>query len=74
MGEDETALEEHFGEVAEAQLVAQPLQHDQADHITGILQAIKQGAGPLVELSAARPAAKAAIPQCRALRAFLCVH
>lgn len=44
MSEDGPSLWGHFGEVAQTHLVAHPLQHDQADNVTRISQAIEGGA------------------------------
>ncbi len=54
MGELEAALEKHFSEIAQAQLVAQPPQHDEQDNISGIFQVVEEGSGTLVEGALAR--------------------
>ena len=63
VAEDEAALQEHLGQVAQAQLVAQPPQHDEQDEIGRVLQVIVGRAGALVEDPAAAAAAEGAIAE-----------
>ena len=53
MRELEAALQEHLGEVAQAQLVPQPPQHDEQDQIGGIFQIVERRPCTLVERSLA---------------------
>jgi hypothetical protein len=50
MREHDGALEKHFGELPQAQLVPEAPQDDQADDIRGIVQPIEGRPGPFVEI------------------------
>src|SRR5512132_2449546 len=67
VAEHDAADEEHFGQVAQGELVAQAPKHHERDDIAGILGPVQQAAGALVELLAARAAAEASIALGRAL-------
>src|SRR4051812_8844730 len=64
----DAAEEEHLGQVAPGQAVAQPPQHHERDHVRGVLGVVQHGAGALVVLLAAGPAAEPAIALGGALR------
>ena len=49
MGEFKAALQEHLGEIAQAQLVAQTPEHDEQDDIGRVLQEVKGSAGAFVK-------------------------
>src|SRR3954470_2379676 len=68
MAEYDTAQGEHLGQVAQAQLVAQPPEHHERDDVGRILRPVQQRAGAFVELLAAGPAAKAPVTLFGALR------
>ena len=40
MGEDPAALQKHFSEITQTQLIAQPPQNDEQDEIGGIFQKV----------------------------------
>src|SRR5262249_6927132 len=61
--EDEAALEEHLGQVAQAQLVAQPPEDHQQDEVGRVLQVVVRRAGPLVADPATCRAAEGAVAQ-----------
>ena len=54
MGELKAALEKLLGQIAQAQFVPQPPQHDEQHDIGGIFQVVEGGSGALVEGSLAR--------------------
>ena len=72
MGEDEATEREHLDEIAQAERVAQAPQHDEADDVGRILQAVEHRAAALVEAAMTVPAAEAAIAQFRPIGAFGC--
>ena len=49
MGEGEAAREEHLGQIAQAEFVAQPPEHDEQRAVGGDLQVVDGRARPLVE-------------------------
>ncbi len=49
MSELEAALEKHLRQIAQAQLVAQPPQHNEQDDIGGIFEIVERSSCPLVE-------------------------
>ena len=49
MGEDKATLHEHLGEIAQAQLVAQPIHNDRQDDIGGVFQKIERRCATLVK-------------------------
>jgi hypothetical protein len=53
MRELEASLQEHLDQIAQAQLVPQPPQHDEQDNIGGIFQVVERGSGTLIEGSLA---------------------
>ncbi len=63
----EPALEQQLGDIAEAELVAQPPQHDEQHDVGRVLQIVEAGAGPLVEPPSAGAAAEPAVAELRAL-------
>ena len=71
MAEDEAALQEHLGQVAQAQFVAQPPQDNQEHNVCGNGEVVEGGAAPLVEAASAGRAAERAVTQTRLLVLFL---
>jgi hypothetical protein len=61
MRKDTAALEEHLGQIAQTELVAQAPHHDQTDHVTGILKAIERSPRAFVEFAVTPATPKAAI-------------
>jgi hypothetical protein len=61
MSKHDAAVEEHLGEVAQTELVAQAPQHHQTDYIGRILHAVEERACTLIEPACAAPTAKAAV-------------
>ena len=53
VAEDEAPRQEHLRQVPQAQLVAQPPQHDEQHEVGRVLQVVVGRAGPLVEDPAA---------------------
>ena len=53
VGEDEAPLQEHLGQVAQAQLVVQAPEHHQQHDVGGVLQEVEGGAGPLLKAASA---------------------
>ncbi len=49
MGELKAALQKHFGQVTQAQLVPQAPQHDEQDDIGGLFERVEGGSSALVE-------------------------
>src|SRR5437588_10841147 len=49
MRELKAPLQEHLGEIAQAQLVPQPPENDEQHDIGGIFQVVERGSGALVE-------------------------
>jgi len=70
MRKDNPPLQEHLGQIAQTELVADPPQDHEADDIARVLQAVEASAGALVKLSPTSTTAKAAVSQLRALRPF----
>jgi hypothetical protein len=70
VAEREAAGQEHLGEVAQAELVAKPPEHHEGDHVGGVLGPVQHGAGALVGLLAAAPAAEPATALSRPPRAL----
>ena len=54
MRELEAALEKHLSQIAQAQLVPQPPQHNEQNNISGVLQKVERGSRALVKGSLAR--------------------
>ena len=54
MGELKASLQKHLGQIAQAQLVPQPPQHNEQNNISGVLQKVERGSRALVEGSLAR--------------------
>src|SRR5271166_4720916 len=69
MAENKTADEEHLGQIPQAELVAQPPEHHESDHVTRVLRPVQRASAALVELLAAT-AAEPTIALRRALRSF----
>ncbi len=53
MGEYKPALQEHLGQIPQAQLVAQPPQHDEQDEIGGVFEEVERGPCTLIKSSLA---------------------
>jgi hypothetical protein len=49
MGERQASVKKHFGEISQAQLVPEPPQDNQKDHIGGIFQEVERCSCTLVE-------------------------
>jgi hypothetical protein len=49
MRELEAALQEHLGQIAQAQLVPKSPQHDEQDNIGGVFEIVERGSCTLVE-------------------------
>jgi hypothetical protein len=49
MRERKAALQKHFRQIAQAQLVPQPPQHDEQDDISGIFEKVELSSCTLVE-------------------------
>ena len=67
VAEHKAADEEHLGQVAQGELVAQAPEHHERDDVAGILGPVQQAAGAFIELLAAGAAAEAAVALGRAL-------
>lgn len=63
MGDLEATLEQQLGDVAKAELVAQPPEHGEEHGVGWILQIVERCSGPLVEDPAACLADERAVPQ-----------
>jgi hypothetical protein len=61
MAEYDAAHGEHLGQIAQAQFIAQALEHHEGKDIGRILRPVQHGNGALVELLAARTAAEPAV-------------
>ena len=72
MRELETALEEHLGEVAQAEFVAHAPQDDQENDVSREFQVIEGRVSSLIELPAAGGTAKDTIAKLGCLRQFSC--
>src|SRR5689334_5943770 len=68
MAEHDAADQEHLGEIAQAELVAQAPEHHERDDVARILRPVQQAGAALIELLAALAAAEPAISLSRALR------
>src|SRR5690349_5382574 len=68
MAEHDAADQEHLGEIAQAELVAQAPEHHERDDVARILRPVQQAGTALVKLPAALAAAEPAISLSRALR------
>jgi hypothetical protein len=67
VAEHDAADQEHLGEIAQAELVAQAPEHHERDDVARILRPVQQAGAALVELPAALAAAEPAISLSRAL-------
>jgi hypothetical protein len=54
MGEFKAALQKHFSQVTQAQLVTQSPQHDEEDNIDGVFERVEEGSSALIEGALAR--------------------
>jgi hypothetical protein len=54
MRELEAALEKHLSQIAQAQLVPQPPQHNEQDDISGVFEIVERSSCTLVEGALAR--------------------
>ncbi len=63
MREDEASLQEHFGEIAEAQFVAEAPEHDQQDDVRRGLKEVEGGAGALIEAAPTRATTESLVTQ-----------
>jgi len=67
MAEDDPTLDEHLGQVAQSQPVAQPLEDHEGDDVGGVLRPVQQATAALIELPVAVAAAEPAVTLGRAL-------
>jgi hypothetical protein len=63
IGERQSSLEKHLGEISQAQLVPEPPQNNQEDHIGGIFQEVAWRSCALVEEALASEASEHAIAE-----------
>jgi hypothetical protein len=70
MSEDDAPLRKHLGQVPQTQLIAHPLQDDQRDNISGILETIVGCPCPFIETALTRATAETTVAQFGAMRTF----
>ncbi len=70
MGERKATLQEHLGEIPQAEFVAQAPEQDQEDDVSGKRELVVGRAGPLIALMSTGGAPKGPIPKLGALRQF----
>src|SRR5690349_3061934 len=63
MAEHDAADQEHLGEIAQAELVAQAPEHHERDDVARILRPVQQAGAALIELLAALTAGTGDIPE-----------
>ncbi len=66
MGDLEAALEQHLGDVAEAELVAEPPEHREQHDVGRMLELVERRAGALVEDAPAGAASERPVAERRA--------
>ena len=69
VGDLEPALEPHLGDVAEAELVAEPPEHREEHDVRRVLEIVEGRAGPFIEAPPAGPAAEPLVAERGAARA-----
>ncbi len=62
MGERKATLQEHLGEITQAEFVAQAPEQDQEDDVSGKRELVVGRAGPLIALTSTGGAPKGPIP------------
>jgi hypothetical protein len=63
VGEDDTSIKEHLGQIASAQFVPDTPEGHQTDHIRGVPQAVEESACPFVESALAGTTATSLVAQ-----------
>jgi hypothetical protein len=53
MGEHKPALQDHLGQITQAQLLAKPPENDEQDDIRGIVERVERGTGAFIEAASA---------------------